>query len=215
MQSKPTLKGLTVFGLVAGQTTTLTLTGENLTPSAVTVKGPLQAKLLDTKPTTVVVEVIVPADCPPESFELTLVHPKDSPTIKLPVLLSVAQELPIKKPLSRFQEAMPLPLTPSASLAVQTNLDNDQAHLYQLTLKRSEKLEVIVTGARSPLSDLDPLLRLRDSQRRMLTLAAGRLRTDRRLSFTAPSDGIYYLEIGDTQQRGGPKMLYRLVVRRL
>ncbi len=213
MQNKPTLKEIAVFGLVAGQTTTLTLTGENLAPSAVTVKGPLQAKLLSSAPTTATVEVIVPADCPPKSFELTLVHPKDSPIIKLPVLLAAAQEVAVKKPLSRFDQAFPL--APAPSVAVQTNLDNDQAHLYQLALKRGEKLDVTVTGARSPLSDLDPLLRLRDSQRRMLTLSAGRLRVDRRLSFTAPSDGTYYLEIGDTQQRGGPKMLYRLVARRL
>ena len=49
----------------------------------------------------------------------------------------------------------------------------------------------------------------------MLTMATGRLRQDRRLSFTAPYDGIYYLEINDVQQRSGPKMLYRLVVRQL
>ena len=213
MQNKPTLKDITVFGLVTGQTTKLTLTGENLAPSGVTVKGPLQAKLLDTKPTTVTVEVIVPADCPPESFELTLVHPKDSPTIKLPVLPTAVQELAVKKPLGRFDQAMPL--APVPSLWVQTNLDNDQAHLYQLAIKRGEKIEVTVTGARSPLSDLDPLLRLRDSQRRMLTLAAGRLKVDRRLQFSAHRDDTYYLEVGDTQQRGGPKMLYRLVVQRL
>ncbi|MBB6049187.1 hypothetical protein [Armatimonas rosea] len=213
MQNKPTLKELTVFGLVAGQTTTLTLTGENLTPSGVTVKGPLQAKLLDTKPNTATVEVIVPAECPPESFELTLVHPKDSPTIKLPVLVAAVKEVTVKKPLSRFDQAFSL--VPAPSLAVQTNLDNDQAHLYQLPLKRGEKLEITVTGARSSLSDLDPLVRLRDSQRRMLTLATGRLRVDRRLFFTAPTDGMYFLEIGDAQQRGGPRMLYRLVVRRL
>uniref|UniRef100_UPI00375085A5 hypothetical protein n=1 Tax=Armatimonas sp. TaxID=1872638 RepID=UPI00375085A5 len=158
-------------------------------------------------------EVIVPTDCPPESFELTLVHPKDSPTLKLPVLPAALQEVTAKKPLSRFDQAMPLALVPS--LAVQTNLDNDQPHLYQLALKRGDKLEVTVTGARSPLSDLDPLLRVRDSRRLMLTMAAGRLRQDRRLSFTAPHDGVYYLEISDAQQRGGPKMLYRLVVRRL
>ena len=213
MQNKPTLKEIAVFGLVAGQTTTLTLTGENLAPSAVTLKGPLMAKLLSSAPTTATVEVIVPADCPPESFDLTLVHPKDSPTIKLPVLPAAAQAVTVKKPLSRFDQAFAL--TSSASVALQTNLDNDQAHLYQLTLKRGEKLNITVTGARSPLSDLDPLLRIRDIQRRMLTLAAGRLRIDRRLSFTAPTDGTYYLEVGDAQQRGGPKMLYRLVVRRL
>ena len=213
MQSKPTLKDIAVFGLVAGQTTTLTLTGENLAPSAVTVKVPLQAKLLDTKPTTATVEVLVPADCPPESFELTLMHPKDSPTIKLPVLPAAAQEVTVKKPLSRFDQAFPL--TPSPSLAVQTNLDNDQPHLYQLTLSRGKKWEILVTGARSPLSELDPLLRVRDSRRLMLTMATGRLRQDRRLSFTAPYDGIYYLEINDVQQRSGPKMLYRLVVRQL
>ncbi|WP_309720257.1 PPC domain-containing protein [Armatimonas sp.] len=213
MQNKPTLKEIAVFGLVAGQTTKLTLTGENLAPSGVTVKGPLQAKLLDSKSTTATVEVIVPADCPPESFELTLVHPKDSPTIKLPVLPAVVQEVTVKKPLSRFDQAFPL--APSPSLSVQTNLESDQVHLYQLALKRGEKIEITVTGARSPLSDLDPLLRLRDSQRRMLTLSAGRLKVDRRLSFTAPSDGTYFLEVGDSQQRNTPKMLYRLVVRRL
>ena len=213
MQNKPRLKDITVFGLVAGQTTTLTLTGENLAPSAVTVKGPLQVKLLDTKPTTATVEVVVPADCPPESFELTLVHPKDSPTLKLPVLPAAAQEVTVKKPLNRFDQAFVL--TPSPSIAVQTNLDNDQPHLYQLTLTRGEKWEILVTGARSPLSDLDPLLRVRDSHHLMLTMTAGRLRQDRRLSFTAPQGGVYYLEISDAQQRGGPKMLYRLVVQRL
>ena len=173
MQNKPRLKDITVFGLVAGQTTTLTLTGENLAPSAVTVKGPLQVKLLDTKPTTATVEVVVPADCPPESFELTLVHPKDSPTLKLPVLPAAAQEVTVKKPLNRFDQAFVL--TPSPSIAVQTNLDNDQPHLYQLTLTRGEKWEILVTGARSPLSDLDPLLRVRDSHHLMLTMTAGRV----------------------------------------
>lgn len=213
MQSKPTLKEIAVFGLVAGQTTKLVLTGENLAPSGVTVKGPLQAKLLESKPTSALVEVIVPADCPPESFELTLVHPKDSPTVKLPVVPAAALDVAVKKPLSRFDQAFSL--TPQPSVAVQTNLDNDQPHLYQLSLKRGETVELVVTGARSPLSDLDPLVRLRDSQRRMLTLATGRLRVDRRLRFTAPADGMYFVEVGDSQQRGGPRLVYRLVLRRL
>ena len=213
MQSKPTLKELTVFGIVAGQTVKLTLTGENLAPSAVTVKAPLQARLLDSKPTTVIIEVAAPADCPLESFELTLVHPKDSPLLKICVLPAATQEITVKKPLNRFDQAMPL--APMPSLALQTTLDNDQSHLYLLSLRRGEKLEIVVTAARSPLSDLDPMLRLRDSRHRLLTMATGRLRQDRRLSFTAPSDGTYYLEVGDAQQRGGPKMLYRLVARRL
>lgn len=213
MENKPALKELPVFGIVSGQTTKLTLTGENLAPSAVAVKGPLQVKLLDSKPTAVIVEVTAPPDCPPESFELTLVHPKDSPTLKLPVLPAAAQEVPVKKPLSRFDQAMPL--APAPSLSVQTNLDNDQPHLYRFTLVRGERLDILVTGARSPLSDLDVMLRMRDSRRRMLTMATGRLRQDRRVNFTAPYDGDYYLEISDAQQRGGPKMLYRLVARRL
>ncbi|MGC4043225.1 MAG: hypothetical protein QM758_05430 [Armatimonas sp.] len=208
---KPTVKDLPIFGLVAGQSTKFTLQGENLAPTAITVKSPLQAKLLESKPESVTLEVAVPADCPPESFDLTLVHPKDSPIVKLPVVLAAAVEVTVKKPLNRFEQAMPLP--PGPSLWVQTTLDNDQAHLYQLPLKRGERREFYVTGARSPLSDLDALIRIRDSRRRLLSTAVGRLRKDRRLNFVAPIDGIYYLEIGDVQQRAGLRMLYRLVVR--
>lgn len=213
MQDKPTVKELPVFGLLAGQTTKLTLTGANLAPTGVQVRAPLSAQLLSSKPTEVVVEVRVPPDCPPESFDLTLTHPKDSPVLKLPILLPAAQELTVKKPLSRFEQAMPLAPTPS--VCVQTNLDNDQPQLYRLELKAGTRVEVVVTGARSPLSDCDPIVRLRDSRRLTRTMATGSTKRDRRLVFRAPDDGPYFIEVGDSQQRGGARLIYRLWVRSL
>ena len=213
MQDKPSVKELPVFGLLTGQTTKLTLTGANLAPTGVQVKAPLSAQLLSSKPTEALVEVRVPPDCPPESFELTLTHTKDSPVLKLPVLLSAAQELPVKKPLSRFDQAMLL--APAPSVSVQTNLDNDQPQLYRLALKAGESIEIAVTGARSPLSDCDPVVRLRDSRRLTRTMATGSTKRDRRLVFRAPDDGSYFIEVGDSQQRGGARLIYRLWVRRL
>lgn len=209
MQGKPSLKELPVFGVIAGQTTRLTLTGENLAPTGVTVNGPIPAKLIESKPTQVIVEVTPAPDCPPDSFDLTLEHPKDSPTLKLPVLLA-APDIVVKKPLSRFDQAMPLPI-PSA---VQTTLDNDQPHLYRLELMRGESIAITVTAARSPQSDMDALVRLRDGRRLTRAMATGPLRRDRRIRYTASTNGTYYIEISDSQQRGGGRMLYRLTISR-
>lgn len=207
MQGKPTLKELPVFGVIAGQTTKLTLTGENLAPTGVKVNGPVQAKLIESKPTQVIVEVTPAPDCPAESFDLTLEHPKDSPAVKLPVLVS-APDIVVKKPLSRFDQAMPL----SPPAAVQTTLDNDQPHLYRVELKRGETLALTLTAARSPQSDMDAVVRIRDERRLARTMATGPIKRDRRLRFTAPQDGPFFIEISDSQQRGGGRMLYRLTL---
>jgi hypothetical protein len=216
-QSKPEVKGVAPLGIPAGKTLRFVVYGENLSPKEVQIKPPLVAKLLEAKATEgemkgrgsrqVTVEITVPANCPHETFELTLTQPDNQKaTVQIAVTANVASELEVKKPNNTFAQAL---LLSGASVAVTGNLDNDQPALFRFEAKAGETWEITLLAGRGG-SQLDAILRVRDGRRLARGLSAGHPKKDRRISFRVPNDGSYFIEVGDSQSRGGKEFTYRL-----
>ena len=218
---KPEVKGVSVLALRAGQTATVLLYGENLEPTAVTPKLPLTATLGEVKATEgddkkrgakqVAVELQVPADCPPDLYDLTLVHAGDVKAVaRVAVVAPAAQELEVKRPNATFAQAMPLP---GPDVAVTGALLGDTPDIFRFDAKAGETWEITLLAGRAG-SSLDPVLRLRDRRLIPLALSAGDDKKDRQITFRVPADGPYFVELTDAEARGGAGFLYRLVVRR-
>jgi hypothetical protein len=216
-QGKPEVKGTSPLGVSAGKTVRFVVVGENLAPKEVSIKVPLVVKLVESKATEgeakakgsrqVVVEVTVPADCPRESYELTLVQPDNQKvTAQVAVTEGVVSELEVKKPNNSFAQAMPLTGT---SVGVTGNLDNDQPALFRFEAKAGEMWEIVLLAGRGG-SQMDAILRVRDGRRIARGMSAGHPKRDRRIGFRVPADGSYYIEVGDSQGRGGKEIAYRL-----
>jgi hypothetical protein len=128
------------------------------------------------------------------------------------VVAPAQAELEVKRPNATFAQAMPLPVE-AASIAVAGALPGDTADLFRFEAKTDETWEIAVLAGRAG-SPLDPIVRLRDARRVPLALAAGDEKKDRRLTFHAPADGTYFIELTDAENRGGPTYVYRLTLAR-
>jgi hypothetical protein len=228
MQAKPAIKESSVNWLTNGQTAKVLFYGENLAPKELTIKGPagMTTKLLGIKPTeekekargvqTAEVEITIPENCPPESFDLTFVHEKlegkdNNALVKICVVEKATFEVPVKKPCQRFSEAMPLP--DGTSIAISGVLEGDNPCIISLPAKRGEAWEFTLTSSRAG-AEIEEVMRIRDSKRRPLMTATGRKPIDKKLLFHASQDGQYYVEWMDTVGRGGPKTYFRLLIKR-
>lgn len=217
---RPEIKAMLPKAVQAGHTTTVLIYGENLTTKEIAAaKLPVQVKLLELKATdpkaklpgskVASVEVTVEANCPPESAELTLVQTDGTKvTTSLPVVESVAQEVPVKKPAETFAQAMPVP---GPSVAITGQLNGNTPDLFRLDAKAGETWEIFLACGRIG-SQMDPVLRLRDSRHIPLALSVGDKRKDRHLTFHAPADGIYYIELTEAESKGGAGFDYRLTL---
>ena len=224
---KPEIKSMSLFTLKQGQTATVIVYGENLAPTSVTTSKPtLTAKVLETKATETdeakkrggkqtTVEVVVAGDCPPDVYELVLVHEGDvKATARLAVVALAESELEVKRPCQTFAEAMPLPSIAAGWVAVNGAVMNgDSPDLFRLDAKAGETWEITLLAGRAG-SPLDPVVRIRDARRFPVALSAGHEKRDRVLTLRAPADGPYFIEVGDAEGRGGAQYLYRLAVRR-
>jgi hypothetical protein len=217
---KPEIKSVKPPAVQAGRTTTVLIYGENLTTKEITVaKLPVKTKLIEVKATdpklklpgsnVVSLEVTVGADCPPDSAELTLVQADGvKVTTPLAIVENVAQEVTVKKPAETFKQAMPVP---GASVAITGQLNGNVPDLFRLDAKAGETWEIFVTCGRMG-SQMDPVLRLRDSRHIPLALSAGDKKKDRHLEFHVPADGAYYIELTEGESKGGTGYDYRLTV---
>lgn len=216
-QGKPEVKATSPLGIPAGKTVRFVVYGENLAPKEVSVAAPLVVKLIAAKATEgeakakgnrqVEVEVVVPADCLRANFELTLTQPDNQKaTAQVAVVESVEKEVEVKKPNNTFPQAM---LLSGSSVAVTGNLDNDMPALFRFEAKAGETWEIAVLAGRGG-STLDALLRVRDGRRLARGMSAGHPKKDRRITFRVPADGGYFVEVGDSQGRGGKEFAYRL-----
>ena len=218
---KPEVKSIEPLGIPAGKTTRIVLYGENLNPKTLSIKSPITVKLIESKATDektkakgtrqVVLEAVVPANCPRDSFELTLANPDGTKTTAmLPVVESVVVEVPIKKPASAFEQAMPLP---GPSVAITGQLDGDAPDLISFTAKTGETYDLTLLAGRGG-SQLDAVLRDRDSRRLSRALSVGNKKKDRHISFHPPVPGLYYIEITEAEAKGGAGYNYRLTILR-
>ena len=224
---KPEVKGTSLLALRAGQTATLFVYGDNLAPTTITAKPPLVVKMGEVKDTDadtakarggakkqVAVEVSAPADCPPDVYELTLVHEGDQkPTARIAIVAPAGAEMEVKRPNATFAQAMPLPADATSVAVTGALTGGDTADLFRFTAKAGETWEITVLAGRAG-SPLDPIVRVRDARRIPLALAAGDDKKDRRLTFRAPAEGVYFVELTDAENRGGPTFVYRLTVAR-
>jgi len=218
---KPEIKSMSVLGIPAGKASAVIVYGENLAPASVASKTPLVVRLLEAKPTDekskgkgsrqVTLEVTVPTGCPRETFELVLTNPdKSEVKTNLCVTDMVSTEVEIKKPSSTFATAMRLP---GPSAAVVGQLDGDSADLVRIDARAGEIWDISLLCGRGG-SQLDPVLRVRDSHHMSIALSAGDKKNDRRIQFHVKADGPYYVEITEAEARGGAGFNYRLSINR-
>ncbi len=217
---KPEVKSVEPKYVVAGKTTTVLIYGENFALKEITVaKIPVKIKLLEVKATdpklklpgtkVASVEVTVPADCPAEKAELTLVQMDGAKvTTSLPVVEKTAEEIAVKKPAGTFAQAMPLTGT---SVAVTGQLDGDTPDVFQLKVKAGETWKFTLACGRIG-SMLDPVLRLRDSRHVPIAISVGDKKKDRHIVFHPVTDGTVYIELTEGEAKGGGGYNYRLVV---
>ncbi len=83
---------------------------------------------------------------------------------------------------------------------------------YAFTAKKGGRYDIGVL-ARNLRSTLDPVVRVRDAQNKVLGTDDDSLGLDGRVRFTAPSDGTFYACVSDHLERGSPTNFYRLLVR--
>jgi hypothetical protein len=223
---KPEIKSVSTLAVPAGKTATLTIYGENLHPTSVAVnKGPLAVKLLETKDTDeatkkaydnaakqVTLEVSAPADCPPDTYELVLVHEGDvKANARVAVVEPAATEVEVKRPNASVKQAMPLE---GPFVAVPAPCKTTLPTCSVLDAKAGEAWEITLLAGRVG-APTDPIIRLRDSRHLSLALAAGDENQDRKLRYTFSADGPYFIELTEAEGRGGPRFLYRLTVKRV
>lgn len=223
---KPEIKSVSLLAVPAGKTATVIVYGDNLQPlSAAANKGNLAVKLMETKDTDettkkannnaakqVTLEVSAPPDCPPDTYELVLVHEGDvKANARLAIVEPAATEIEVKRPNASIKQAMPLEGT---SVAVTGSLQGDTADVFRLDARAGETWEITLLAGRVG-SPLDPILRLRDERNMSLALAAGDENQDRTLRYTFPADAPYFIELTEAEARGGPQFRYRLTVKRI
>jgi hypothetical protein len=108
--------------------------------------------------------------------------------------------------------ARPQVITSPVALSGRIDPPGDQ-DVFRLSLRKDDK-RVIRVESRALGRPLDPLLRIVDSQGKILSESDDTGRNDRDLerSFTAPADGDYRLVVRDLNGRGGPRFAYLLSV---
>jgi hypothetical protein len=218
--TKPVIKSVSPLGVRAGRTTAVLIYGDNLAPKSIKLdKSTCTAKLIDVKPTddktksrgTTVVSIAftAPAGAPLANIGITLEQAdKTLVAASVAVVEDADDEVQIKKPASTYASAMPIS---SKSIAIAGTLDGDTADVFKFEAKSGETWDIALLSGRGG-SQLDPVLRLRDDHHITLMLSAGDKKKDRRLSFSAPSDSTYYIDITDAEARGGAGYDYRLTV---
>jgi hypothetical protein len=103
--------------------------------------------------------------------------------------------------------AQPLPFPATISGQIEPPGDVD---VYRFRAKKGEKRLFQVEAERLG-SPLDPMLRLLDASGKITTeVTSPRKSRDVELSFTAPADGDYRLEVSDLYGDGGSRYVYRL-----
>lgn len=219
---KPEIKAKSVSYVVAGHAASVTLYGENLTPASVKAnKTHIMVRLGAAKATEgddkkkgsrqVTLEIVPAADCPSENVELTLTQADGGKAVtQIAVVPDAAQEVKEVKPNGTFVQAMPL-ASDRGTLAVLGHVDGDSAAIFRLDAQAGDKWRIGLFAGRGG-SSLDPVLRVRDSRHLSLGIAAGDAKKDLSLTFTAPANGAYYVEIMDAESRGGGEYTFRLLV---
>lgn len=215
----PEIKYSTVRAMLAGTKATFTLCGERL--DLVSAKcdkpAPLSLKIVAVKPSEgdykrfgsqqATLEAEAAKDCKPDAYSVTLTAKNGGKTAAtFTVLEPVESVVAVKRPISETSKAVALT---GASWFVSDSFTGGNADYFRFEGKAREKWEIKVCAGRVG-SSADVMLRIRDSRRVALAMAAGIQKRDRHLIFTVPRDGTYLLELSDIDLRGGKEFSYAL-----
>jgi hypothetical protein len=103
-------------------------------------------------------------------------------------------------------QAITVPVTISGRIGLRGDVD-----VFQFEAKKGNALFFALEGP-SLRSPIDPVLHLRDAAGKVLSRANDREGKDATLTFNAPADGKYTIEVRDLHGDGGPGYFYRLRV---
>ena len=218
---KPEIKSVSLFVLKIGQTTKLTIFGENLTPIEVKCSNPkVVVKLIASRATdgadkpkgsrAVDLEVSSPADATPDTPEFSLKNQSGEPAKRKIALISVVgEDLALKKPSGSFKDAMII----TTPITVVGNLSDGQPAILKFEAKAGEQLRLSGIAGRSG-STLDLIMRVLNSRHITLALDVGHMQTDRKIEFNAPADGWYYVELTSEEMKGAQTNDFRFSISR-
>jgi hypothetical protein len=212
-QPIPTLKSASPDVLQLGHSTTLTLTGENISAASqvlLTSPAGLSATIKAAPPTTkpasqITLEIATAADAPRGLRELRLVTPNG---VTKPILIAVDDLTPVleKEPNNSLGEAQPITLPAVISGKIQVDLDID---CFAFDARKGQRLIFDVRAARDG-SKLDASLFVLDHAGRRVVHDEDTNGLDPLIDFTVPADGRYTLRIQDLQYKGGGDFGYRI-----
>lgn len=221
----PKITATLPFALVAGETNSLKLRGQNLTnasalrfvthenlTAAIKQRGPAAGPEKDKKATEtqLEVEIALPAGFPSGDLSFVVTTPDgDTVTNRLRVL-SHDSLIDEKEPNGGFRTANPvaLPRTIRGRIDVAADVD-----VFQFQAQAGDKLHIESLSTRYG-SPLDAILTVHDAKGHpLLTRDDSPGSKDTALDFIAPASGSYFLSLIDAHDRGGDNYHYLLVLR--
>lgn len=203
----PTITGVSLRGLKAGETTRLTITGRNLGPGprvVMPVSG-LQQKGADGSDAgRVIVDVTVPADTPPGFYPLSI---QTANGLSDALVMAVDRLRQASLSESSPQKPAALPAAFSGTLS-----GSAQARVYFTGTSR-QRIAAEVEAKRLG-SKFDPVLEVKTARGTPLLIEWGQtdLRGDARAAMTLPADGLYYVELHDLEYKAPGQNPYRLKI---
>lgn len=144
-------------------------------------------------------QIITPG---PDQSQVVLFHPALCGFLTLPVVDHPCQDL---DPFAS-EHVLPIPSTVATHISTANETDDFQ---FQATNGQPIQFKV---ASRSLGYPLDPLIKIVDPDKKVLATAddVNNENRDAELSFTAPADGVYHLQVRDVYGHGGPRYAYRL-----
>jgi hypothetical protein len=207
----PAVSSIVPRGAERGKTTTVTVTGTNLTartqlalPFTAT-----QKRLADAKPNPAEArfELSVPASVPLGIYPFRVLTEEGVSALSffgVDAFPSV-QEVEGKDSFDNAQR-VPFPVI------ITGQCPGGDVDFYRFTVKKGQRVVIETEAARLGSSVL-PQIRVTDSRTRLVVADdSQKLRGDCRVWFTAPEDGDYVVEFSDSRYRGGAPPHYRLKI---
>ncbi len=210
-QPIPTLTAISPDVLQQGQSTTLTVSGENISAATqILLIGPPGITATLPTPTTkpaksLAIKIAAAPDAPRGLREIRVVTPNG---VTKPAFLSI-DDLPAiteKEPNNSPGEAQPITLPAVITGKIQADLDID---CFKFSAKKGQRLIFDVQAYRTG-SRLDGSLTLLDSQGHRVAHDEDTNGLDPFIDYLVPADGQYTLHLQDLQFKGGGDFAYKI-----
>jgi len=199
----PEIAMLSLRGLQAGATTTLTIDGSDLLPAPhVVMTVPISSQSLrpGATPNRIQIDVTLPKSIAPGMYQLRVANSKG---ISNPVVIAIDEltQIPFASQISKLPAALHGSLVGSAVLQT------------AFTGKKGQRI-VVDLEARRLGAALDPVLELSDARHVQLAWSSGQaaLSGDARLEAVLPADGSYTVDLRDMLYRAGYPNQFRLKI---